>query len=132
MEIPKTMKALVAYSKDDYRLVNDFPVPECGDDDILIKTEACGICAGDLKCMHGAERFWGNEEEPSWVRPPFIPGHEFLGFIVKMGKNVRGYEIGDRITAENVNSVNQAGIGCVSPMLHLGSRRKITGGWQNT
>ena len=102
MEIPKTMKALVAYSKDDYRLVNDFPVPECGDDDILIKTEACGICAGDLKCMHGAERFWGNEEEPSWVRPPFIPGHEFLGFIVKMGKNVRGYEIGDRITADQI------------------------------
>ena len=102
MEIPKTMKALVAYSKDDYRLVNDFPVPECGDYDILIKTEACGICAGDLKCMHGAERFWGNEEEPSWVRPPFIPGHEFLGFIVKMGKNVRGYEIGDRITADQI------------------------------
>ena len=102
MEIPKTMKALVAYSKDDYRLVNDFPVPECGDDDILIKTEACGICAGDLKCMHGAERFWGNEEEPSWVRPPFIPGHEFLGFIVKMGKNERGYEIGDRITADQI------------------------------
>lgn len=102
MEIPKTMKALVAYSKDDYRLVNDFPVPECGDDDILIKTEACGICAGDLKCMHGAERFWGNEEEPSWVRPPFIPGHEFLGFIVKMGKNVREYEIGDRITADQI------------------------------
>ena len=102
MEIPKTMKALVAYSKDDYRLVNDFPVPECGDDDILIKTEACGICAGDLKCMHGAERFWGNEEEASWVRPPFIPGHEFLGFIVKMGKNVRGYEIGDRITADQI------------------------------
>ncbi len=102
MEIPKTMKALVAYSKDDYRLVDDFPVPECGDDDILIKTEACGICAGDLKCMHGAERFWGNEEEPSWVRPPFIPGHEFLGFIVKMGKNVTGYEIGDRITADQI------------------------------
>lgn len=102
MEIPKTMKALVAYSKDDYRLVHDFPVPECGDDDILIKTEACGICAGDLKCMHGAERFWGNEEEPSWVRPPFIPGHEFLGFIVKMGKNVTGYEIGDRITADQI------------------------------
>lgn len=102
MEIPKTMKALVAYGKNDYKLVKDFPVPECGEDDILIKTEACGICAGDLKCMHGAERFWGNEKEPSWVKPPFIPGHEFLGHIVQIGKNVTGYAIGERITADQI------------------------------
>ena len=102
MALPKTMKALVAYGKGEYRLEKDFPVPECGDDDIIIKTEACGICAGDLKCMHGAERFWGNEKDPSWVRPPFIPGHEFLGKIVEMGKNVTGYQIGDRITADQI------------------------------
>ncbi|MDD3337558.1 MAG: alcohol dehydrogenase catalytic domain-containing protein [Lachnospiraceae bacterium] len=102
MELPKTMKALVAYGKGDYRLETEFPVPECGDDDIIIKTEACGICAGDLKCMHGAERFWGNEKDPSWVQPPFIPGHEFLGYIVKLGKNVKGYQIGERITADQI------------------------------
>ncbi len=102
MALPKTMKALVAYGKNDYKLVKDFPVPECGDDDIIIKTEACGICAGDLKCMHGAERFWGNEKDPSWVKPPFIPGHEFLGHIVAMGKNVKGYELGDRVTADQI------------------------------
>ncbi|MCI8275045.1 MAG: alcohol dehydrogenase catalytic domain-containing protein [Lachnospiraceae bacterium] len=102
MQLPNIMKALVAYGKGEYRLVNDFPVPECGDDDILIKTEACGICAGDLKCMHGAERFWGNEKEEAWVRPPFIPGHEFLGHIVKLGKNVKGYELGERITADQI------------------------------
>lgn len=102
MKLPKVMKALVAFGKNDYRLVDDFPVPECGDDDILIKTEACGICAGDLKCMHGAERFWGSETEDSWVRPPFIPGHEFLGYIVKIGKNVKEFEIGDRVTADQI------------------------------
>ena len=46
--IPKTMKALVAYGKHDYKLETNYPVPECGPDDILIKTEGCGICAGDL------------------------------------------------------------------------------------
>ena len=56
-ELPKTMKALVAYGLGDYRLELDYPVPECGPDDIIIKTEACGICAGDLKCMHGAAMF---------------------------------------------------------------------------
>ena len=49
MEVPKTMKALVAYGKDDYRLELNYPTPECGPDDIIIKTEACGICAGDRK-----------------------------------------------------------------------------------
>ena len=45
-EIPKSMKALVAYGIGDYRLETDFPTPVCGPDDILIKTEGCGICAG--------------------------------------------------------------------------------------
>ena len=40
---PKTMKALVAYSKDDYRFEPEYPAPVCGPDDIIIKTEACGI-----------------------------------------------------------------------------------------
>lgn len=102
MALPKTMKALVAYSKTDYKFEAEYPVPECGADDIIIKTEACGICAGDLKCMHGAERFWGNENEPSWVRPPFIPGHEFLGRIVEVGENVTDYAVGERITADQI------------------------------
>jgi L-iditol 2-dehydrogenase len=102
---PKTMKALVAYSKTDYRFEKAYPTPECGDDDNIIKTEGCGICAGDLKCQHGAAMFWGDEVQPSWVQPPFIPGHEFLGTIVEMGKNAqaaRGLAIGDRVTADQI------------------------------
>ena len=100
--VPKTMKALVAYSKDDYRFEPEYPVPECGPDDIIIKTEACGICAGDLKCSHGAAMFWGDEVQPAWVKPPFIPGHEFFGRIVQMGENVTEFELGDRITADQI------------------------------
>lgn len=99
---PGTMKALVAYGKEDYRFEAEYPVPECGPDDIIIRTEACGICAGDLKCSHGAAMFWGDEVQPSWVKPPFIPGHEFFGRIVQMGEQVEGYELGDRITADQI------------------------------
>lgn len=102
MQIPETMKALVAYGKGNYRFEPAYPTPICGPDDILIKTEGCGICAGDLKCMHGAERFWGNETAPAWVRPPFIPGHEFLGRIVQIGENVTEYQVGERITADQI------------------------------
>jgi L-iditol 2-dehydrogenase len=102
MSVPKTMKALVAYSKDDYRLETDYPAPECGPDDVIIKTEACGICAGDLKCQNGAAMFWGDDVQPSWVKPPFIPGHEFLGIAVAVGENVKGFAVGDRITADQI------------------------------
>jgi len=100
--IPEKMKALVAYGVGDYRFELEYPVPECGADDILIKTEGCGICAGDLKCQHGAAMFWGGEGQPSWVEPPFIPGHEFVGKIVYIGENVKGYKIGDRIAVDQI------------------------------
>ena len=101
-DLPKTMKALVACGNGDYRLETAYPVPECGEDDIIIKTEGCGICAGDLKCQHGAAMFWGDEKEAPWVKPPFIPGHEFVGRIVKMGSQVKGFSLGDRITADQI------------------------------
>lgn len=99
--LPKTMKALVAYDKGNYRYEAEYPVPECGADDIIIKTEGCGVCAGDLKCYHGNST-WGDETHEKWVRPPFIPGHEFLGVIVEKGANVTEYELGDRVIADQI------------------------------
>jgi L-iditol 2-dehydrogenase len=102
MSLPKTMKALVAFAKGDYRYESEYPVPECGDDDIVIKTEACGVCAGDLKCEHGAAMFWGDEQQPAWVKGPFIPGHEFIGVVAEIGKNVKDFAIGDRVAADQI------------------------------
>ena len=102
MAIPATMKALVAYGLGEYKYEPNYPTPTCGPDDIIIKTEGCGICAGDLKCMHGAERFWGTEKSPAFVRPPFIPGHEFLGRIVEVGENVTEFKVGERVTADQI------------------------------
>jgi erythritol/L-threitol dehydrogenase len=56
--LPKTMRAVVAYAPGDYRL-EEVPVPRAGADDIIVKVEACGICAGDIKSYVGAESFWG-------------------------------------------------------------------------
>lgn len=100
--VPETMKALVAYGKGDYRLELNYPVPECGPDDIIIKTEGCGVCVSDVKCYHGAPMYWGDDVQPAWVEPPVIPGHEFLGRVAKMGENVKGFEIGERITADQI------------------------------
>lgn len=103
MSIPKTMKALVAYGKNEYRFENAYPVPEINEEEILIKIEACGVCAGDVKAWHGAAKFWGDQNQPSWVKAPFIPGHEFIGEVVLKGeKSKHGVEVGDRVTVEQI------------------------------
>ncbi|MCL2851658.1 MAG: alcohol dehydrogenase catalytic domain-containing protein [Defluviitaleaceae bacterium] len=102
MSVPKTMKALVSYGKGEYRLEENYPTPTCGPDDVIIKTEACGICAGDLKCKGEAAMFWGDDVQPSWVKPPFIPGHEFYGIVAAVGENIKGVAIGDRVTADQI------------------------------
>ncbi len=103
MNIPSTMRALVFYGKNDYRFEKAYPTPRAGEGELLIKTEVCGVCAGDTKNWHGAAMFWGDETQPSWVKPPFIPGHEFVGEIVEVGPNYKGdMKLGDRVAAEQI------------------------------
>jgi hypothetical protein len=64
IELPETMRALVVYGPGDYRL-ETVPVPRATPDDIIVKVEACGICAGDIKTYLGAESFWGGGGQQS-------------------------------------------------------------------
>ena len=99
----KTMKALVVYGKNDYRLESDYPVPELKKGEVLIKVEACGVCASDIKNWHGAEGYWGDGKSEPWVKTPFIPGHEFVGEVVEVAEDYQGCaKAGDRITGEQI------------------------------
>ena len=101
-KLPERMKALVMHAPGDYRL-EEVPVPRAGEEEIVIKVEACGVCAGDLKAYHGAPSFWGGEGSPSYIKAPCIPGHEFLGTVAELGPNVRGnFKIGDRVISEQI------------------------------
>ncbi|ARK32490.1 MDR/zinc-dependent alcohol dehydrogenase-like family protein [Halalkalibacter krulwichiae] len=99
--IPTEMKAVVAYSPGDYRL-ETVPVPTIEAGEMLVKVEACGICAGDLKAYDGAPSFWGDEEQPAYIKAPMIPGHEFIGHVVALGEGVEGFEVGDRVISEQI------------------------------
>lgn len=101
-EIPKTMRAVVAYAPEDYRM-EEVETPELkNDQEIIIKVEGCGICAGDLKAYGGAPSFWGDEKQPPYIKAPVIPGHEFIGRIVQKGDAVEGFDIGDRVISEQI------------------------------
>lgn len=101
MALPKTMKAIVAYAPHDYRL-EKVPVPEAGSGELILKVEACGICAGDVKAWQGAPRFWGGEGQPKYIKEPVIPGHEFIGRVAAVGRDVMGYREGERLIAEQI------------------------------
>lgn len=102
--IPATMKAVVVHGPEDYRLDNvDVPTP--GPGELLLKVDAVGVCASDLKCYHGAAKFWGDENRPAWAERDRIAGHEFVGTVVSGDDAAlakRGVSLGDRIACEQI------------------------------
>lgn len=76
-EIPKTAHVAMLTSLENFE-IKEFPMPEVGDDDILVRVEGCGICGTD------AHEF---KRDPFGLIPVAL-GHEGTGEIVKMGKNV--------------------------------------------
>lgn len=85
------MKALVLEEYN--RLVyKDVPEPFMGDDEVLVRVKACGICGSDV---HGLDGSTGRRI------PPLIMGHEASGVIEKTGKNVQRWKPGDRVTFDS-------------------------------
>jgi L-iditol 2-dehydrogenase len=85
------MKALVleAYNQFSYK---EMPIPEFAPDEVLVQVKACGICGSDV---HGMDGSTGRRI------PPIIMGHEASGVIAKVGKNVKNYKVGDRVTFDS-------------------------------
>jgi threonine dehydrogenase-like Zn-dependent dehydrogenase len=102
--MPETMPAVVCHGPEDYRL-EEIPVPVPGPGEVLVEVEACGICASDLKCYHGAAKFWGNGSRPAWAETGVVPGHEFVGTVValdEVASDRRGLAVGDRVVSEQI------------------------------
>lgn len=98
----QTMKALRMYAPYDFRY-EDVPAPRIENDgEIIIRVEAAGICAGDVKTLHGGIRIWGTSPENRYIQAPCIGGHEFVGEVVEVGAGVEGVEIGDRMISEQI------------------------------
>jgi len=83
--IPKTMRAGVFRDKGVVR-VEEVPVPEVGEGEVLIKVAACGICGTDIKKIF-----------QRYVEPPQILGHELAGTVVAVGRGVDKWTPGDRV-----------------------------------
>lgn len=84
-----TMKAAVVRAFGAPLVIEDVPIPKPGPGQVLIRLVASGVCHTDV---HAADGDW-----PVKPRLPFIPGHEGVGDIVALGRDVTGLEIGDRV-----------------------------------
>src|SRR5512137_1771667 len=85
-----TMKAAVFDAIKSIK-VKEVPIPEIGDDDVLIKVKNTGICGTDWSIYNG----WYSAD-----KLPMIAGHEFSGVIAQVGRNVTKLKEGDRVTAD--------------------------------
>ena len=84
-----TMQAAVVEAFGEPLQIRQVEIPTPGPGQILVKTEACGVCHTDL---HAAGGDW-----PLKPGLPFIPGHEGIGLVVALGEGVTAVKEGDRV-----------------------------------
>ncbi|MDR4497223.1 MAG: zinc-dependent dehydrogenase [Candidatus Scalindua sp.] len=78
------MRVAMYYSNSDIK-VEEVPVPQIGPGEVLIKTQACGVCGSDVM---------------EWYRinkAPLVLGHEATGTITEIGEGVESFKMGDRV-----------------------------------
>jgi alcohol dehydrogenase, propanol-preferring len=103
------MKAAVVTDFRSPLQLQDLPVPEPGPGEVLVRIETSGLCHTDIHAAHG--------DWPVQPVPPFVPGHEGIGRIEKLGPGVTTRALGDRV------AIAWLGYAC-------GECRYCIGGWE--
>ena len=80
----KPMKVAKLYDFGDIR-IEEIPTPEIGDDEMLVKVKACGICSSDTMKWYIKKK------------APLVIGHELAGVVVEVGSKVNKFKQGDRV-----------------------------------
>ena len=75
---------------------SDIPTPQPKDDEVLAKIAYAGFCATDIELLTGEMIHIKNGN----TKYPIIPGHEWSGTVVAVGKNVCDFQIGDKVTSD--------------------------------
>ncbi|HRD55524.1 MAG TPA: L-threonine 3-dehydrogenase [Parachlamydiaceae bacterium] len=88
------MKALVKSHAKPGIWMEDVPVPAISDNEVLIAVNKTSICGTDVHIYKWDA--WAQKVIPT----PMVVGHEFMGIIAEVGKNVKGLKVGDRVSGE--------------------------------
>jgi len=95
-----TMPAVVNYAREPHSVeLREVPVPQIGDDDVLLRVGAASVCGSDLHQWTGTA---------AWpVNYPCILGHEFAGTVARRGARVRQFREGDRVVSETAAVIDE-------------------------
>ncbi len=74
--------------------MQDVPVPEIGPNDVLIKVRKASICGTDIHIWN-----WDAWSQKT-IKVPMVIGHEFMGEIARLGDEVTGFQVGERVSGE--------------------------------
>ena len=110
------MKALL-YTQPYTFEYTDVPDPTVGDDDVLVRVKACGICGSDVA---------GHTGKTGRRIPPLIMGHEAAGMVERTGANVTDFSPGDRICFDSTVYCNQCPA-CKKGMFNRCVKRRVLG-----
>lgn len=110
------MRALV-YEGPREMVMRDIPIPEPGENEVLIKIHKAGICGSELSGYLGKNAL---------RKPPLVMGHEFAGTIEKLGAGVNEFNIGDRVTANPLVSCGKC-LDCQNGAANLCAQRVLIG-----
>ena len=114
----RTMKAAVVREFGKPLVIEEVPIPEPGPGAIQVAIQASGVCHTDLHAAHG--------DWPVRPTPPFIPGHEGVGFVSAVGQGVRHIKEGDRVGVPWLHTACGHCVHC------LGGWETLCEGQQNT
>lgn len=99
-------------------LSKDIEKPQPNDNEILIKIKYCGVCHTDLHVVEG---------ELKKPKLPLIPGHEIIGQVEKLGKDVKDLSIGDKVGVAWIHSSCHSCKYCAKDQENLCDNAKFTG-----
>ena len=117
------MKAWVFYEPGDMRL-EEVDIPEVGEDQVLVRVKACGICGSDVAYYFGASSL----ETPDG-KGPCILGHEYTGEVVEVGaipKSAGIFKPGDRVVLDPVQYCNACDV-CFRGQTNLCENKAVLG-----
>lgn len=88
------MKALVKIKAEKGIWMETVPIPDCGNNELLVKIKKTAICGTDLHIYN-----WDAWSQHT-IQVPQIIGHEFVGEVVDKGTDVTGFQVGERVSGE--------------------------------
>ena len=100
----------------------DVPDPRPADNQVLIRIKACGVCHSNLHMIEGDFKVFGIP-----AKLPIIPGHEIAGVVEEVGKDVKGFGVGDRVGVQVLYESCRTCEYCLSGNENLCLERKGTG-----